>query len=63
MTVSELIDKLRAVHGDLDLRHVEIRVTISRPYAPLASVDCQVVDVFVERDEVVLTGHGAMGGI
>lgn len=32
MTVTELIEQLKALHGDPDLRHVAVRVIVQRPY-------------------------------
>jgi hypothetical protein len=63
MTVTELIESLRELPGDPDLRHVQIRLMISRPYASEEFVACAVSDVDLVRDQVVLSGHGFMGGL
>lgn len=58
MTVSELIDRLKGLPGDADLRMVVLNVTVMRPYAPDTRMQCRATDVDVERDVCQISGYG-----
>lgn len=60
MTVSELITKLQALHGDPDLRTVVVRMNLSRPYSdkPQMVGGNSIDDVRLSHDVVELTSHG-----
>lgn len=54
MVVSELIELLRALPGDPDLRHVAVKVIVSRPYAGDITAGGNIRDVSVDQGEASL---------
>lgn len=58
MTVVELIEELRGLPGDPDLRAVIFRVRVQRPYASDAWMECSVNTIQIEHDVVVVRANG-----
>lgn len=58
MTVSELIEELKQVHGDPDLRTVMLDMTIKRPYAKDQRVQGNIHRVTLRHDVIEIQGYG-----
>ncbi len=58
MTVAELIEELKQQPGDNELRFVDLRVLVQRPYAKDIEMHCNLSSVSLSHGEVILRAYG-----